>query len=86
MKTAACPRIYVSRGTTMSTKGEGDKMYEILTKYSVERKVDEADEEILDRLALAKFIEYSLKEGGAVYAKATRSSKGLFDGSQRNTS
>ena len=70
----------------MSTKGDGDKMFEILTKYSVERKVDKDDEAILDRLSQAKYIEYKLRDGGVVYAKATPSSKELLAVLQKTTS
>jgi len=67
----------------MSTDGKGDRMFEVLTKYREERVVDEADEEMLDKLVLAKYAEYILKEGGAVYAKATPISKELLAGSQK---
>jgi len=70
----------------MSTKCDGDKMFEILSKYSVERKVDKTDEAILDRLSKAKYIEYRLKEGGVVYAKATPLSKELLACSLKTTS
>ena len=69
----------------MSKDGKGDRMFEILTKYREERMVDEADEEMLDKLVMAKYIEYTLKEGGVVYAKATPTSKELLAGSQKTT-
>ncbi|AIZ57209.1 hypothetical protein Mpt1_c13480 [Candidatus Methanoplasma termitum] len=70
----------------MQFKGEGDKMLEILSKYIEESVVDEADEEILDLLVQAKCIEYSLKEGGIVYAKTNQLGKELLSGSQKTTS
>ena len=69
----------------MQFKGEGDKMLEILSKYSEGRAVDEADEEVLDLLVQAKCIEYSLKKGGIVYAKANQLGRELLSGSQKTT-
>ena len=69
----------------MGTKGEGDEMFEVLSKYCEEKEVDAADEEALDRLAMANYIEYTLKDGGVVFARATPSAKELLPCSGKTT-
>ena len=72
-------------GQTMNTKSEGNKMLEILSKYSEERVVDEADVEMLDILVQSKSVEYVLKKEGIVHAKASQMGKALLSGSSKTS-
>mgnify|MGYP001777106223 CR=1 FL=1 len=54
----------------MCTKAEGDEMLRVFDKYYHKKKVDKEDEESLDRLYDASFIDYSYSND-VLYAEAS---------------